>query len=164
MRNNIWDGPRYEKRGAKYFHISLIPSIPCAPRWVSKTMNDIWFCNIVGLYIDTSKLKWIFRTFHHSVLLIDMLLKLSRNLSTRTNGSLVLQIHNNRSMKKMDLTIVSWKPVQDIGKEGSWEDKEGHQKMVWFPQNPLAQHRWMSLKIVIGGCDQRQGFKPSFII
>jgi hypothetical protein len=38
----------------------------------------------VGLYTDTSRLKWIFWTSHHSVLLIDMLLKLSRNLSTRT--------------------------------------------------------------------------------
>jgi hypothetical protein len=32
------------------------------------------------------------------------------------------------------------KLVQAIGKEGSREDKEGHRKMVRFPQNPLAQH------------------------
>jgi hypothetical protein len=32
----------------------------------------------MGLYTDTSKLKWIFWTSHHSVLLIDMLLKLSK--------------------------------------------------------------------------------------
>jgi hypothetical protein len=32
--------------------------------------------------------------------------------------------------------------------------------MVRFPQNPLAQHRSMSLKNVIGGRDQRQGAKP----
>jgi hypothetical protein len=54
----------------------------------------------MGLYTDTSRLKWIFWTSHHSVLLIDMLLKLSRNLSTRTNGSSGLQIHNNQSMTK----------------------------------------------------------------
>jgi hypothetical protein len=36
--------------------------------------------------------------------LIDMLLKSSRNLSTRTNGSSDLQIHNNQSMTKMTLT------------------------------------------------------------
>jgi hypothetical protein len=58
----------------------------------------------VGLYTDTSKLKWIFWTSHHSVLPIDMLLKLSRNLSTRTNGSSGLQIHNNQSMTKTALT------------------------------------------------------------
>jgi hypothetical protein len=58
----------------------------------------------VGLYTDTSKLKWIFWTSHHSVLLIDMLLKLSRNLSTRTNGNSGLQIHNNQSMTKTSLT------------------------------------------------------------
>jgi hypothetical protein len=58
----------------------------------------------VGLYTDTSKLKWIFWTSHHWVLLIDMLLKLSRNLSTRTSGSSGLQIHNNQSMVKMALT------------------------------------------------------------
>jgi hypothetical protein len=59
----------------------------------------------MGLYIDTSKLKWIFWTSHHSVLLVDMLLKLSRNLSTRKNGiSLGLQICNNQSMTKMALT------------------------------------------------------------
>jgi hypothetical protein len=58
----------------------------------------------VGLYIDTSRLKWIFWTSHHSVLLIDMLLKLSRNLSTITNGNSDLQIRNNQSMKKTALT------------------------------------------------------------
>jgi hypothetical protein len=58
----------------------------------------------MGLYIDTSKLKYIFWTSHHSVLPIDMLLKSSRNLSTRTNGILVLQIRNNQSMTKTSLT------------------------------------------------------------
>jgi hypothetical protein len=58
----------------------------------------------VGLYTDTSRLKWIFWTSHHSVLLIDMLLKSSRNLSTRTNGSSGLQIRNNQSMTKTALT------------------------------------------------------------
>jgi hypothetical protein len=43
-----------------------------------------------GLYTDTSKLKWIFWTSHHSMLLIDMFLKSSRNLSTRKNKSLCM--------------------------------------------------------------------------
>jgi hypothetical protein len=67
-------------------------------------MSDIWFLNTVGLYTDTSRLKWIFWTSHHSVLLIDMLLKLSRNLSTRTNGNSGLQIRKNQSMTKTPLT------------------------------------------------------------
>ena len=104
MRTNTWDGPHCSKRGANQFWSSPIASIPCAPSWVSKTPNDIWFWNTVGLYIDTSRLKWIFWTSHQLVLLIDMLLKLSRNLSTRTNGSSGLQIHNNQNMKNTTLT------------------------------------------------------------
>jgi hypothetical protein len=52
-------------------------------------------------YIQTEMDFW---TSHHSVLPIDMLLKSSRNLSTRTNGSSGLQIHNNQSMTKTTLT------------------------------------------------------------
>jgi hypothetical protein len=36
-----WTTLRQE--GAKKFQSSPIPSIPCAPSWVSKTLNDIWF-------------------------------------------------------------------------------------------------------------------------
>jgi hypothetical protein len=43
------------------------------------------------------------------VLLIDMLLKSSRNLSTKKNGSSGLQICNNQSMKKTSLTNSLWK-------------------------------------------------------
>jgi hypothetical protein len=41
-----------------------------------------------------------------------------------------MQIRNNQRMTKMALTNSSLKPVQDTGKEGSQEDKEGHRKMV----------------------------------
>jgi hypothetical protein len=58
----------------------------------------------MGLYRDTSKLKWVLWTSHHSVLLIDMLLKSSRNLSTRTSDIPGLQIHKNQSMIKKTLT------------------------------------------------------------
>jgi hypothetical protein len=76
----------------------------------------------VGLYTDTSRLKWIFWTSHHSVLLIDMLLKLSRNLSTRTNGSSGLQIHNNQSMTKAALT----NSFQE--NQSKTQEKKGHRK------------------------------------
>jgi hypothetical protein len=49
-------------------------------------------------------MKWIFWISHHSMLRIDMLLKSSRNLGTRTNGSSYLQIRNNQSMRKTTLT------------------------------------------------------------
>jgi hypothetical protein len=76
----------------------------------------------MGLYIDTSKLKWIFWTSHHSVLLIDMLLKSSRNLSTRTNGSLGLQICNNQSMINM---IPNKQSPENQSKP---QEKKGHEK------------------------------------
>jgi hypothetical protein len=58
----------------------------------------------MGLYTDISRLKWIFWTSHHSMLLIDTLLKLSRNLSTKTNRSLDLQVCDNQSMTNKALT------------------------------------------------------------
>jgi hypothetical protein len=46
----------------------------------------------MGLYTDTSKLKWIFWTSHYSVLLIDMFLKLSnKNQKKWEFGSANLQ-------------------------------------------------------------------------
>jgi hypothetical protein len=49
-------------------------------------------------------LKWIFWTSRHWEPLIDMLSKSSRNSSSRTSGSLGLQIHNNQSMVRVALT------------------------------------------------------------
>ena len=164
MRTSIWDGPNYRKRGAKQLWNSPIPSIPCTPRWVSKTPNDIWFWNTMGLYIDTSRLKWIFWTSHHSVILIDMLLKLSRNLSTKTNGNSGLQIRNNQSMTKTALTNSLSKTSPRHKKRRVTGRQRRTPKMVWFPQNPMAQHRWMSLKTVISNQGRRQGAKPWFRI
>jgi hypothetical protein len=76
----------------------------------------------MGLYTDTSKLKWIFWTSHHSVLLIDMLLKLSRNLSTRLNGNSGLQIRNNQSMTKTALN------KQSPENQSKAQEKKGHGK------------------------------------
>jgi hypothetical protein len=60
----------------------------------------------MGLYIGTSKPKWISWTSHHWELLIDMLSKSSRNLGTRTNRSSGLHIRNNQSVIKMNLTKI----------------------------------------------------------
>jgi hypothetical protein len=79
----------------------------------------------VELYTNTSKLKWIFWTSHHSLLLIDMLLKSRRNLSTRTNRSLGLKIRNNQSMINMALTNSLLKTSPNHGKRrvtGKWCD------------------------------------------
>jgi hypothetical protein len=77
----------------------------------------------VGLYTDTSKLKWIFWTSHHWELLIDMLSKLSRNLGTRTNGSSGLQIRNNQSM--INMTLTNNLPEN----QSKPQEKKGHEKM-----------------------------------
>jgi hypothetical protein len=91
----------------------------------------------VGLYTDTSKLKWIFWTSHHSVLPIDMLLKSSRNLSTKTNGILGLQIHNNQSMTKKTLTNslpkTQSKPQE---KKGHGKTKKDIRKWCDFQKSP----------------------------
>jgi hypothetical protein len=76
----------------------------------------------VGLYTDTSKLKWIFWTSHHSVLLIDMLLKSSRNLSTRTNGSSGLQILQQPKYEKDDPN------KQSPENQSKPQEKKGHGK------------------------------------
>jgi hypothetical protein len=67
----------------------------------SKRHLVLKYCGALHKYIQTEMDFW---TSHHSVLLIDSLLKSSRNLSTRTNGSSGLQIRNNESMTKTALT------------------------------------------------------------
>jgi hypothetical protein len=69
-----------------------------------------------GVYTDTSKLKWIFWISHHLVLHIDMLLKSSRNLGTKKNGSSDLQIYNNPSIRKTTLTNIFHKTSLSHGK------------------------------------------------
>ena len=164
MRTNTWDGAHCGKRGANQLQSSPIASIPYAPSWVSKTLNDIWFWNTAGLYTDTSKLKWISWTSHHSVLPIDILLKSRRNLSTRTNESSGLQIHKNQSMTKIALTnnLSKTSPIHRKRRVTGRQRRTPENGAI--SQKPLAQHRWMSLKTVIGGWDQRQGAKPWFRI
>jgi hypothetical protein len=77
----------------------------------------------VGLYTDTSKLKWIFWTSHHSVLLIDMLLKSSRNLSTRTNGSSGSANPQQPKYEKDDPN------KQSLENQSKPQEKKGHGKM-----------------------------------
>ena len=97
--------------------------------------------NLVLKYRGALHKKWIFCTSHHSVLLIDMLLKLSRNLSTRTNGSSGLQIRNNQGMKKMNLIINFPKTIPRYMKRRVMGRQRRTPKKVQFPQNPMAQHR-----------------------
>jgi hypothetical protein len=69
MRTSTQDGPPCVRKGTRQYQISPIFSIPCAPNWVSKTLNDIWCSNTMVVYIDTFKQKWIFWTSHHWVCL-----------------------------------------------------------------------------------------------
>jgi hypothetical protein len=60
MRTNTQDGPHCVRKGTRQYHISPIFSIPCAPNWVSKTLNDIWCSNtavVLHRYIQTQHKK-----------------------------------------------------------------------------------------------------------
>jgi hypothetical protein len=100
-------------------------------------------------YIQTEMDFW---TSHHLVLLIDMLLKSIRNLSTRTNGSLGLQIFNKQSMIKTTLTnslsktSLSHKKIRVTGrqrrtlKNGVISTKSS----VTTPRNASQKNHWWS--------------------
>jgi hypothetical protein len=72
---NIRNGPHCDRKGTRKYQSSQTSSIPCAPRWVSNTPNEIWRPSIVSICIDTSKQKWSLCTSHHQARLIDMLSK-----------------------------------------------------------------------------------------
>jgi hypothetical protein len=76
----------------------------------------------MGLYTDTSKLKWIFWTSHHSVLLIDMLLKSSRNLSTRNKWEFRSA---NPQQPKYDKDNPN---KQSLENQSKTQEKKGHRK------------------------------------
>jgi hypothetical protein len=82
-RTSTPDGPPYIKKAIRQYQISPIFSIPCAPYWVSKTLSIIWGSNIVIFYIDTFKQKWSSCTSPHWTRIINMLSRLSRNLSRK---------------------------------------------------------------------------------
>jgi hypothetical protein len=58
----------------------------------------------MGLYTDTSKIKMDFMDISSLGATYRYVVKLSRNLSTRTRGSLGFQICNNQSMVNTTLT------------------------------------------------------------
>jgi hypothetical protein len=60
MMTSIPNGPHCDMKRTRQYQNSQISSIPCAPSWVSKTLNIIWFSSTATFCIDTSKHKWIF--------------------------------------------------------------------------------------------------------
>jgi hypothetical protein len=91
------------------------------------------YCGALHRYIQT---EMDFLDISSLSVAYRYVVKIEQNLSTRTNGSSGLQIHNNQSMTKTTLTNNLRKPVQATGKEGSREDKEGHRKMVISTKSP----------------------------
>jgi hypothetical protein len=64
MTTCIQDGPHCGRKETKQCQSSLMSSIPCAPRWVSNILSDIWCSSTTMLCIDTFRHKWIFWTSH----------------------------------------------------------------------------------------------------
>ena len=83
----------------------------------------------------------IFWTSHHSVLLINILLKLSRNLSTITNVNFCLQMRNTQSMKKMALTNSLLKTSPRHKKRRVTGRQRRTPENGASSEKPLAEHR-----------------------
>ena len=60
MMTSIRDGPHFDGKGTRQYQISQISSIPCAPRWISRTLNDIRCSSTATVIQNTSKHKCIF--------------------------------------------------------------------------------------------------------
>jgi hypothetical protein len=84
MTTYIQDGPHCGRKGTKQCQSSPMSSIPCTPRWVSKTLSDIWCSSTMVVCIDTSRQKWSFWTFHPWAWPIDMLVKIEQKLKQKT--------------------------------------------------------------------------------
>jgi hypothetical protein len=99
MMTCIQNGPHCGRKGTKQCQSSQISSIPCAPRWVSNILSDIWCSSTMVVCIDTSRKKWSFWTSHPWVRPIDMSSKSSRSLNKRCD-SLGLGTPHNRSRER----------------------------------------------------------------
>jgi hypothetical protein len=100
MTTCIQNGPHCGMKETKSCQNSQISSIPCAPRWVSKIMSEIWYSSIVVFYIDTSKMKWSFWTSHPWARPIDMPLKLRRS-SNKRRDNLGLGTPHSKSQERV---------------------------------------------------------------
>jgi hypothetical protein len=83
MTTCIQNGPHYDKRETKQCQSSQISFIPCALRWVSNILSDIWCLSIVVVYIDTYRPKWSFWTSLPWAWPIDMPSKSTKRLNKR---------------------------------------------------------------------------------
>jgi hypothetical protein len=80
-------------------------SIPCAPRWVSNILSDIWCSSTVVVGRYTYRQKWIFWTSNPWARPIDMPSKSSRSLNKRC-GSLGQETPHKRSKERVSLTYI----------------------------------------------------------
>jgi hypothetical protein len=89
-----------------------------------------------------------------------MLLKSRRNLSSRTNGSSGMQIHNNQSMTKTTLTKSLLKTIPSHRKIRVTGRQRGILKNGVISTKYPGKTSMNVTQKIIGGQYQRQGFKP----
>jgi hypothetical protein len=112
MMTYTQNGPRCDRKETKRCLSSQISSIPCAPRWVSNILNDIWCSCIMMVYIDTSKLKWSFWTSHPW-------------------AGLPICHQNRAEAQTKDTTIWAWEPLTEKARKGWPQPVEQRTKKRW---------------------------------
>jgi hypothetical protein len=105
------NGPHCGRKETKQCPSSQISSVPCAPRWVSKILSDIWCSSIATVRIDTSRLKWSFWTSHPWAQPTNMSSKSSRR-SNKRRGNLDLGTPHSRIQERVTPT----RRIKDISK------------------------------------------------
>jgi hypothetical protein len=138
------NGPHCGRKETKQCPSSQISSIPCAPRWVSNILSDIWCSSIMVVCIDTSRMKWSFWTSHPWAWPTDMPSKLSRSSNKRCDN-LGLGTPHSKIQERVAPTTeqrtekrwtTSGQPVQDARKEGHRKTKKDTGKWCDFHKSP----------------------------
>jgi hypothetical protein len=116
MTTCIQYGPHSGRKETKMCQISPMSSIPCTPRYVSNIMSDVWCKSIVVFYIDTSKNKWSFWTYHSLEWPIDIFSKLSRSLNKR--GAILGLGTPHRKRRERESKTCRTKDRENMGTSG----------------------------------------------
>jgi hypothetical protein len=99
MTTCLQKGPHCGRKETKQCPSLQIYSIPCAPKWVSNILSDIWCSIIAVVCIYTSGMKWSFWKSLPWAWPTDMLSKLSKIVNKR-RGNLGLGTPYNKSQER----------------------------------------------------------------